>query len=120
MLLRDSKQQQQQQPQQQQNKKQPFDSQTSLSASSNKEHGGQNLNSINNEKEVQLIRIVADEEFIPFAPRSVDLIVSNLSLHWVNDLPGCLLQIRQSLKDDGLFLAAMLGGNTLFELRYGL
>ena len=57
------------------------------------------------------------EDVLPFAPESFDLALSNLSLHWVNDLPGCLLQIRQTLKPDGLFLAAMLGGATLQELR---
>lgn len=64
--------------------------------------------------------LVADEEFLPFAPESFDLIVSNLSLHWVNDLPGALLQIRRSLKPGGLFLASMLGGDTLHELRHAL
>jgi SAM-dependent methyltransferase len=60
---------------------------------------------------------VADEEFLPIAPQSVNLVISNLALHWVNDLPGALIQIRQALKPDGLFLAALLGGDTLFELR---
>jgi SAM-dependent methyltransferase len=60
---------------------------------------------------------VADEELLPFAPETFDLVVSNLSLHWVNDLPGSLAQIRQSLKPDGLFLATILGGQTLYELR---
>ncbi len=60
---------------------------------------------------------VADEEFLPFAPHSLDAVVSNLSLHWVNDLPGALLQIKNSLKPDGLFMAAVLGGETLRELR---
>src|SRR5262245_14807744 len=64
--------------------------------------------------------VTADEEVLPFAPESLDLVVSNLSLHWVNDLPGCLLQIRRCLKPDGLFLAAMLGGDTLYELRESL
>jgi NADH dehydrogenase [ubiquinone] 1 alpha subcomplex assembly factor 5 len=62
-------------------------------------------------------RVVADEEFLPFAPASFDLVASALALHWVNDLPGALLQIRQVLKPDGLFLAAMLGGSSLTELR---
>jgi SAM-dependent methyltransferase len=66
------------------------------------------------------VTLVADEEALPFAPESFDLVISNLSLHWVNDLPGCLLQIRQCLKPDGLFLAAMLGGDTLAELRQAL
>jgi SAM-dependent methyltransferase len=61
--------------------------------------------------------IVADEEALPFAEQSFDLIVSMLSLHAVNDLPGALVQIRRALKPDGLFLAAMFGGDTLTELR---
>jgi SAM-dependent methyltransferase len=61
--------------------------------------------------------LAADEEALPFAAQCFDLVLSNLSLHWVNDLPGCLLQIRQVLKEDGLFLATMLGGETLMELR---
>lgn len=61
--------------------------------------------------------LLADEEFWPFAPKSLDLIVSALSLHTVNDLPGALLQINRSLKSDGLFVAAILGGETLLELR---
>lgn len=61
--------------------------------------------------------IVADEEFLPFAPNSFDLIVSNLSLHWVNDLPGALVQIKTALRPNGLFLAALSGGETLHELR---
>lgn len=61
--------------------------------------------------------LAADEEFLPFAPNSFDLVVSNLSLHWVNDLPGALLQMRQILKPDGFFCGAMLGGDTLIELR---
>nr|TFG55033.1 MAG: methyltransferase domain-containing protein [Hyphomicrobiales bacterium] len=60
---------------------------------------------------------VADEEALPFADESFDLIVSALSLHAVNDLPGALLQIRRALKPDGLFMAAMFGGETLRELR---
>ncbi|WP_119680412.1 methyltransferase domain-containing protein [Indioceanicola profundi] len=64
--------------------------------------------------------VAADEEFLPFAPGSFDLVVSNLSLHWVNDLPGALVQVRQALKPDGMFLAAMFGGDTLFELRRAL
>ena len=62
-------------------------------------------------------RLVADEEWLPMRAASLDLVVSALSLHWVNDLPGALVQIRQALRPDGLLLAAMLGGETLFELR---
>jgi SAM-dependent methyltransferase len=61
--------------------------------------------------------IAADEEALPFAEPSFDLVFSNLSLHWVNDLPGALLQIRRTLRPDGLFLAALLGGGTLHQLR---
>lgn len=61
--------------------------------------------------------LVCDEEALPIAAGSVDLVVSALSLHWVNDLPGALLQIRQALRPDGFFLAAMFGGQTLKELR---
>jgi SAM-dependent methyltransferase len=61
--------------------------------------------------------VVADEELLPFGPETIDLAVSNLSLHWVNDLPGALLQLRRTLRPDGLFLAAMLGDGTLAELR---
>ena len=64
--------------------------------------------------------IAADEEWLPFAPASFDLVTSLLTLHWVNDLPGALVQIRRCLKPDGLFLAAMLGGETLSELRESL
>ncbi|MDE1148741.1 MAG: methyltransferase domain-containing protein [Azospirillaceae bacterium] len=64
--------------------------------------------------------VAADEEFLPFAEGSFDLVVSALSLHWVNDLPGALIQIRRALKPDGLFLGAILGGETLFELRRSL
>ena len=61
--------------------------------------------------------IVCDEEALPFAPESLDLVVSAAGLHLVNDLPGTLLQIRRCLKPDGLFLASMLGGNSLEQLR---
>ncbi len=64
--------------------------------------------------------LAADEEALPFAGETFDLIISNLSLHWVNDLPGALAQIRRALKPDGLFLASMLGGETLTELRRAL
>jgi SAM-dependent methyltransferase len=63
------------------------------------------------------LRVVADEEALPFAAASLDLVISGLSLHLVNDLPGALVQIRRALKPDGLLLAALLGGETLKELR---
>jgi SAM-dependent methyltransferase len=61
--------------------------------------------------------VVADEEALPFADGALDLVVSALALQHVNDLPGALLQVRRALKPDGLFLAALLGGETLTELR---
>jgi len=64
--------------------------------------------------------IVADAEYLPLAEGRFDLVYSNLDLHWANDLPGALVQIRRALKPDGLFLGAMLGGETLTELRDAL
>lgn len=61
--------------------------------------------------------VIADEEALPFGDAAVDLVVSGLGLQFVNDLPGALTQIRRALKPDGLFLAALLGGETLTELR---
>lgn len=63
------------------------------------------------------LTLVADEEFLPVKDGALDLIISCLTLHWVNDLPGALIQARRALKPDGLFLAAMFGGATLKELR---
>jgi SAM-dependent methyltransferase len=57
------------------------------------------------------------QEALPLAPESLDLAVSALALQFVNDLPGVLSQIRRALRPDGLLLAAMLGGDTLTELR---
>ena len=65
-------------------------------------------------------RLVLDEERLPFALGSLDLIVSTLGLHWTNDVVGALIQIRQALKPDGLFLGALLGGSTLTELRQAM
>ena len=61
--------------------------------------------------------VAADEEALPFGDATVDLVVSALALQFVNDLPGTLVQIRRALKPDGLFLAALIGGETLTELR---
>jgi SAM-dependent methyltransferase len=62
-------------------------------------------------------RVVADEEALPFADGALDLVVSALALQSVNDLPGTLVQVRRALKPDGLLLAALVGGDTLHELR---
>ena len=64
--------------------------------------------------------VAADEEFLPFAPRSFDLVVASLSLHWVNDLPGALIQLRHALRPDGLLLASLPALGTLAELRQAL
>jgi SAM-dependent methyltransferase len=63
------------------------------------------------------LAIAADEEALPLRDGALDLVVSGLGLHFVNDLPGTLVQIRRALKPDGLFMAALLGGDTLTELR---
>ena len=61
--------------------------------------------------------VVADEELPPFAAGCLDLVTSSLALHWTNDLPGILAQLRRSLKPDGLLIAALFAGDTLRELR---
>jgi SAM-dependent methyltransferase len=63
------------------------------------------------------LAVAADEELLPFRDAALDLVVSALALQDVNDLPGTLAQIRRVLKPDGLFLAALIGGETLTELR---
>jgi SAM-dependent methyltransferase len=65
-------------------------------------------------------RLALDEEALPFAAGSLDLVLSCLTFHWVNDLPGALLQINHALRPDGLLLAAFFGGDTLKELRAAL
>lgn len=62
-------------------------------------------------------RVVGDEESLPFADKSFDVITSNLALHWVNDLPGTMTKCRELLKDDRIFIASMFGEGTLQELR---
>lgn len=64
--------------------------------------------------------VAADEECLPFAPASFDLIIASLSLHWINDLPGALLQLRQTLRPDGLLLASLPVLGTLSALRAAL
>lgn len=64
--------------------------------------------------------VVCDEEHLPFAPGSFDLVVASLSLHSVNDLPGALIQLRHALVPDGLFLASLPALGTLANLRSAL
>ncbi|KAJ3561734.1 hypothetical protein NP233_g10014 [Leucocoprinus birnbaumii] len=74
------------------------------------------------EFEIDIERRQGDEENLLqiVSPNSQEAVVSCLSLHWVNDLPGALVQIKEALQPDGLFLGAMFGGDTLFELRTAL
>ncbi|KAL0580521.1 hypothetical protein V5O48_001508 [Marasmius crinis-equi] len=86
-------------------------SKETLHRDSDSEFGGVKVERIHAEEE-ELLQTVGRE--------SQEAIVSCLSLHWVNDLPGVLVQVKEALKPDGLFLGAMLGGETLFELRTSL
>ena len=66
--------------------------------------------------------LVEDEAWSDLCPTfceeaSADLVISNLSMHWLNDLPGVVKQVRRMLRPDGAFLACMLAGDTMFELR---
>ncbi|NWH65685.1 NDUF5 hydroxylase, partial [Geococcyx californianus] len=70
--------------------------------------------------EIPAVSVVADEESLPFKEDTFDLVVSSLSLHWVNDLPKAFKEIHQVLKPDGVFIGAMFGGDTLYELRCSL
>lgn len=75
---------------------------------------------------LDITRVLGDEELVQpsngdaFQPNSFDAILSNMSMHWVNDLPGVLERIHDVLVPDGMFMASMLGGDTLFELRTSL
>lgn len=66
---------------------------------------------------VEVSSLVANEEELPFPDESFDLVMSNLSLHWVNNLPGTFKEVLRVMKPDGVFIGSMLGGNTLQELR---
>ncbi|XP_023936968.1 arginine-hydroxylase NDUFAF5, mitochondrial [Bicyclus anynana] len=69
---------------------------------------------------VKFKKVVVDEENFEFPANSVDLLVSSLALHWVNDLPGCFDRVMKCLKPDGVFVACVFGGDTLMELRQAL
>jgi SAM-dependent methyltransferase len=64
--------------------------------------------------------VVGDPEYLPFGGETLDLVASALALQWVEDVPGALAQIRRALKPDGLFIANLIGGETLHELRESL
>jgi NADH dehydrogenase [ubiquinone] 1 alpha subcomplex assembly factor 5 len=65
-------------------------------------------------------QVLEDEESLPYEAGTFDMVLSSMSLHWINDLPGILGQINHILKPDCPFIGAMLGGDTLFELRTSL
>jgi ubiquinone/menaquinone biosynthesis C-methylase UbiE len=68
---------------------------------------------------VEVERIVGDEDGkLPFEDKSLDLVMSSMSLHWSNKIEGVLTEVKRVLKPDGVFLGAMLGGETLHELKY--
>lgn len=66
------------------------------------------------------VSLILDEEWLPFKENSIPLFLSLLNLHWVNDLPGCLVQLRKALADKGLLVATIFGGQTLWELKAAL
>jgi SAM-dependent methyltransferase len=66
---------------------------------------------------VETLTDPTDDERLPFDKESFDLIVSNLDLHWANDLPGVLMQCRALLQPGGMFLGSLIGGDSLPELR---
>lgn len=69
-------------------------------------------------KEIKIRReVIPDLETLPYEPNSFDAVLSSLSIHWINDLPSLLAQVNTILKQDSPFIAAMFGGDTLFELR---
>ena len=74
-------------------------------------------NSLSPTEGVRFVKKVMDEEELCFEPNSIDLFVSCLSLHWVNDLPGTFAKIISALKPDGAFLGSIFGGETLYEMR---
>ncbi|CAI7571364.1 unnamed protein product [Penicillium pancosmium] len=72
-------------------------------------------------KEINIHReLIPDLETLPYQPNSFDAVLSSLSIHWINDLPALLNQINTMLKPDAPFIAAMFGGDTLYELRGSL
>ncbi|XP_019429506.1 PREDICTED: putative methyltransferase At1g22800 [Lupinus angustifolius] len=88
-----------------------------MDASSEMVQACKNAADVSNNDNIESVYVVGDEEFLPIKESSLDLVISCLGLHWTNDLPGAMIQSRLALKSDGLFLAAILGGETLKELR---
>lgn len=72
-------------------------------------------------KEIDVQReVLQSPEYLPYEPQTFDAVLSSMSLHWINDLPSVLMQINNCLKPDAPFVAAMSGGDSLFELRGSL
>ncbi|KAK5800517.1 hypothetical protein VI817_002729 [Penicillium citrinum] len=72
-------------------------------------------------KDIDIHReVIPDLETLPYQPNTFDAVLSSLSIHWINDLPALLNQINTILKPDCPFIAAMFGGDTLYELRGSL
>lgn len=76
---------------------------------------------------LDLTRVIGNEETFTgpegtqlFRPDSFDAVISSMSMHWINDLPGVLSKVQEVLVPDGMFMASMLGGDSLFELRTSL
>lgn len=72
------------------------------------------------ESELPTLRVHADEELVPFKDQSIDLIVSSLAGHWINDLPGWFKRCHNVLRPDGAMIGAVLAGNTVYQLRVAL
>ncbi|KAJ2785749.1 hypothetical protein GGI15_001809 [Coemansia interrupta] len=75
---------------------------------------------VDQEYDIEVERRVMDEEMPQFEPETLDAVVSSISMHWINDLPGMMIQVRKALVPDGVFIGAMFGGDSLFELRTSL
>lgn len=72
-------------------------------------------------KDINITReVLQSPEYVPYEAETFDLVMSSLSMHWINDLPSVLAQINNCLKPDAPFIAAMSGGDSLFELRGSL
>ncbi|MEN8237514.1 MAG: methyltransferase domain-containing protein [Pseudomonadota bacterium] len=69
------------------------------------------------EKRDNITTFYGDEEYLPFPEETFDLILSNMTMHWINDVPGALQQAKRVLRPGGLYIASFYGGSTLKELR---
>lgn len=78
------------------------------------------VKSLENCPDFKLHRCIGDLEHLPIGERQYDAVTSNLALHWVNELPTVFKNINNILKSDGVFIASLLGGDTLYELRSSL